>query len=87
MHSVGVCKTSKAGASPWRRPATTRLFMLRSMRCVPPRRTRCRMRLERSRLGWLIASVDPATVVPTAIPYGTHISKTVGEPAAEKEEP
>jgi hypothetical protein len=36
---------------------------------------RVRFRLERGRGGWLIVGIDPPKDVPTAIPYGTHISK------------
>ena len=47
---------------------------------------RCRLRLERTPRGWLIAGIEPAKVVPTEIPYGTHISKVEGAPPQGKED-
>jgi hypothetical protein len=36
---------------------------------------RVRFRLERGGGGWLIVGIDPPKDVPTAVPYGTHVSK------------
>jgi hypothetical protein len=44
---------------------------------------RIRFRLQRSEKGWLIVESGPAKVVPTPIPYGTHVGKEPEEPAKE----
>ena len=43
---------------------------------------RIHFRLERFANGWLIVSIDRPRLVPTGIPYGTHVSKV-----AEQSEP
>jgi hypothetical protein len=36
---------------------------------------RLRFRLERGGGGWLIVGIEPPKELPTAVPYGTHVSK------------